>query len=185
MVAWFNSMGSKQLLICVRLAVMFGAFATVSAQESATNATTEHLGGSLNFYLVTGTNDYYSIIRSPLEEIPLEGKPFLILEDMVRYDYKNHSLLLTDAAYQKVHALHVPSEGKAFVVAVGERRIYCGAFWSPISSIIPEGVFITQPTKKRNEELHILLGLGTRKTKAYDPRNDPELLSILKDTGKT
>jgi hypothetical protein len=71
-----------------------------------------------------------------------------------------------------------PVMGRPFVVTVGERRIYFGAFWNLASSVTWNGIAITYHSTDSNR-LEISSPTGMK-----DLLNDSELLEIMKSAGK-
>jgi hypothetical protein len=127
-------------------------------------------------FLVKGSMDPVAVKGMKLGDILLEEKPLFSSDDVVQYDVASHSFTLTDKAHDKVRAVEVPMRGRPFVVTVGVRRIYAGAFWSVYSSHPWDGIAIMRPSRDKRTELQITLPSSL----LQDPRNDPELLEILK-----
>ena len=66
----------------------------------------------------------------------------------------------------------VPVQGRAFVVCVGKKRMYLGAFWVSISSFSWNGAkIVLDETYLRKRKLRILAP-----TSSADPRASPEIV---------
>jgi hypothetical protein len=122
-----------------------------------------------------------------LEGLALQDKPVISSDDIVSYDQATHEITLTPAAFQGVQSLYklpVDVDGLPFVVCVGDERIYRGAFWTPLSSLSYDGVFILQPMSQDN---HITLLAGYPSHQIFsglDPRSNPRIMRALAAEGK-
>lgn len=67
-----------------------------------------------------------------LADLPLERSPLITGDDLVAYDWEDHTFLLKDNSKLGPDLLRRP-----FVVVAGGDRIYMGAFWSPFFSMLP------------------------------------------------
>ena len=123
-----------------------------------------------------------------LSSLELEKQPIISTDDIVAYTKETHEIELTAAAYERVQGLYtlrVDVDGMPFVVCVGDDRIYAGAFWTPASSLIFEGVIIMQPFETDKHVIHIGLGYPTPEAfRGADPRSDPRVMQALDRTGK-
>jgi hypothetical protein len=70
-------------------------------------------------------------------------------------------------------------QGTPFVVCIGNRRVYMGAFWILISSATWDGICIMQPRPRENSDLEIRAAISKP-----DLRGDAELLEIFRKSGK-
>lgn len=114
------------------------------------------------------------------------GRPVLGINDIVSYNAQTHELKLTANAFNRIYLLQVPVRGKSFVVCVDRNPIYCGAFWTPISSMSYDGVTIWKPLSS-GEPYVVTLELGYPSSSFYgsqDPRNNAEVLRSLEQSGK-
>lgn len=71
-------------------------------------------------------------LKLKLDDIPLQKKPLLAMDDFVCYSWDDHSFELTRAA-----AARLPKPGVfgvPYVVVLNGQRSYLGAFWTSISS---------------------------------------------------
>jgi len=121
-----------------------------------------------------------------LSHITLTDRPVISSEDIITYSAQTHEIRLTDQAFERICALEVPVQGRAFMVCIDKQSIYWGAFWTPISSISFDGVTIWQPYCGRDPAV-ITLQLGYPSSSFYggeDPRNSPEILGSLEQAGK-
>ena len=126
--------------------------------------------------------------QADLNSLALQEQPIIATADIVAYARDTHEIELTAAAYQRVqghYTLPVDTDGMAFVVRVGDDRIYAGAFWTPASSLIFEGITIMQPWDEDRRVIHIGLGYPTPEAfRGVDPRADPRIMQALEQAGK-
>ena len=116
-----------------------------------------------------------------LSHVELADKPIISIDDIISYTKETHEIELTADAYERVTKLEVPTFGRAFVVCIGSKPIYWGAFWTPISSQSFDGVTIWIPPFSPDRHL-IQLQLGYPSPGFYggeDPRSNPEILQSL------
>jgi hypothetical protein len=143
------------------------------------------LAGEFAIYLATEDVSTIEAMATDLQHIPLETEPTIASKDIVSYSAEWHEMTLTEAAYDRLQALKVPVSGRPFVVCVGQERIYAGAFWTPISSLMFDGVTIWQPLGGDDEVARIEFGYPSS---AYatgdDPRSDPRVTHALRQAGK-
>jgi len=106
--------------------------------------------------------------------------------DIIVYNQQTHDIKLSDAAFERVFELNVPTRGTSFVVCVDKQPVYWGAFWTPISSQSFDGVTIWKPFT--NNQPHIItLELGYPSNSFYggeDPRSNPQIINALEKAGK-
>jgi hypothetical protein len=120
-----------------------------------------------------------------LTDITLPAQPFISSNDIVSYDSTTYKLALTPAAFSRLIALQAPVYGKPFVVCVDRNPIYCGAFWSPISSVSFNGITIAQPLNDQTDIVTIQLGYPAQSLfTGVDPRNNTAIIDSLSQTGK-
>jgi len=131
-------------------------------------------------YLLESTLTAYDLDSVSITNLVLEAQPLFTSDDVIRYGTNSHSFLLTEEAYRRVRAVHVPVEGKPFVVVAGDRRVYFGAFWSPVSSHVWRGITIMDPWETEPIVLQIL----PQSPLTNDLRNDPEILRIMEARNK-
>ena len=126
--------------------------------------------------------------QAGLNSLALQEQPLIATADIVAYARDTHEIELTAAAYARVqgrYTLPVDTDGMAFVVRVGDDRIYAGAFWTPLSSLSFEGVVIMQPWEEDRRVIHIGLGYPTPQAfRGVDPRADPRIMQALEQAGK-
>jgi hypothetical protein len=139
-------------------------------------------------YLVAGGLPATEISNYELDEIELQSEPVLSVDDVLSYTAESHEMQLTREAYERIQGLYtlpVEVRGMPFVVAVGEERIYGGAFWTPLSSLIYEGVIICQPFDADHTVITLSLGYPSPEAfRGQDPRSDPRILNALEAAGK-
>jgi hypothetical protein len=78
----------------------------------------------------------------------------------------------------------VDVDGLPFVVCVGSDRIYTGAFWTPLSSLIFDGVVVMQPMEPDRNVIEIGIGYPSPAYAEADPRSDAKVLGALESAGK-
>jgi hypothetical protein len=128
------------------------------------------------------------LVHTDINRLILESEPILSIDDIISYDKTNHTIELTQEAYnriQQIFPMPVKVDGIPFVVCVGKDRIYTGAFWTPASSISYDGVVIMEPFDAKLTTIPIVLGYpGTEVFTGKDPRADPRIMKTLEDDGK-
>ncbi len=123
-----------------------------------------------------------------LNDLRLQEEPTLSVDDIITYSKNTHEIEVTAEAYERIQQLYslpVRVDGMPFVVCVGRDPVYAGAFWTPVSSLMFDGVIILQPFDR--DEHVIKIGLGYPTPAAFggeDPRSDPRILQSLEATGK-
>ena len=129
---------------------------------------------------------------TPVSELPalsqmeLADKPIISIDDIISYTKETHEIELIADAYERVTKLEVPTSGRAFVVCVGSKPIYWGAFWTPFSSQSFDGVTILIPPFSPDGHL-LQLEPGYPSPSLYrgeDPRSNPEIFQSLERAGK-
>ncbi len=123
---------------------------------------------------------------SALSQVNVANPPFIGMQDIISYNAQTHELKLTADTFDRIVRLEVPVQGKSFVVCVDQKPIYCGAFWTPLSSIGYDGVNIWKPLDSQTSQV-VTLELGYPTSTFYrgeDPRNNPEVLDSIEKAGK-
>ncbi len=110
--------------------------------------------------------------------------PLLSLDDIVSYTWQSHVIHLTERGRRIFDTMSVPVHGRSFCVCVNRVTQYCGAFWTPISSLAFDGttIMISKPVRDS-----IKIGRGypsDMDTTTPDPRDDPDVRSVLEAAGK-
>jgi len=144
--------------------------------------------GEFAIYLLAEDLPPAEWLQADLNSLALQEQPIIATDDIVAYARETHEIELTAAAYgrvQELYTLPVDTDGMAFVVCVGEERIYAGAFWTPLSSLSFEGITIMQPWE---EDRHVIqIGLGYPSPEFFrgtDPRADLRIIQALEQAGK-
>ena len=124
------------------------------------------------------------LAMADLAAIPLENDPLLTGADFTSYDVTNHTFTLTPEAEARLITIGLPTSGRAFVVTVGEERIYTGAFWTPLSSLSYDGVTIMllqgYGPIAHDGIYRIELGYpGSGFFTGPDPRSDPRIIAAV------
>jgi hypothetical protein len=139
-------------------------------------------------HLLSGEASTRDLSGTDIDELDLQEEPILSMDDFVAYHWADHEIELTGEAYKRIQDLYelpVRVDGLPFVVSVGSERIYAGAFWTPVSSLIFDGVIIGQPFDPDSRT--ITIGLGYPTTEAFagpDPRSDERIQQSLEQAGK-
>jgi hypothetical protein len=121
-----------------------------------------------------------------LSHVEIAEKPIISEDDIIKYNAYTHEITLTADSFNRISKLDVPVTGKSFVVCIDKAPIYCGAFWTPISSISFDGVTIWKPLNTQDSKA-IKLELGYPSSFFYggdDPRNNIEIMKTLEEDGK-
>ena len=125
--------------------------------------------------------------KLPLESIEIQTPALISDADIISYDWDTHTLVLNAEAQQRLLAqfkLPVDVDGVPFVVYTGEQPIYLGAFWTPLSSLSYDGVFILQSYHQDLSFIRLELGYPSEAFAGQDPRDDPRLYLALLNAGK-
>jgi hypothetical protein len=125
--------------------------------------------------------------KLPLESIEIQTPALISDGDLISYDWDTHTLALNAQAQQRLLAqfsMPIDVDGVPFVVYTGEQPIYLGAFWTPLSSLSFDGVFILQSYNEDMSTLRLELGYPSQTFAGQDPRNDPRLYQALLYAGK-
>lgn len=132
-------------------------------------------------------NDSIDYSQINLDAIDLSDTPFLTLDDIESYDTVNHIINLKKSK----NDLAFPSPsvfGQMFVVLVDKNPQYCGFFWSIISSVPCNWIFIEDPNELNGlTENQIQINAGYPDFSHFhsnDPRNSPTILNSLYELGK-
>lgn len=125
------------------------------------------------------------LAMADLGAIPLETKPLLAGVDFASYDAETHAFTLTTEAEARLLVIDLPVSGRAFVVTVGDERIYTGAFWTPLSSLSYDGVVImlVGGFGPIGEDGVYRIELGYPGPGFYtgpDPRSDPRIIDAVR-----
>ena len=149
---------------------------------------TPPVGGEFTIYLLAEDLPPAEWSQADLNSLALQEQPVIATADIVAYARETHEIELTAAAYERVqghYTLPVDTDGMAFVVRVGDDRIYAGAFWTPASSLSFEGITIMQPWEEDRRVIHIGLGYPTPEAfRGIDPRADPRIMQALEQAGR-
>ena len=125
-----------------------------------------------------------------LSHVDLADQPIISLNDIVEYNWATHEIELTPDAYQRLDAMHFPTNGTSFLVCVDRQPVYWGAFWPSYSSQSFNGVtIITSPFFHESEgapnTIQISLGYpGSSFHQGVDPRSNQQIMDSLVKAGK-
>jgi hypothetical protein len=120
-----------------------------------------------------------------LNGVELEASPVLTDADIVWYNWRDHTMLLTNRGFSKLPK-HVGVRGKPFVVVADGERCYLGAFWTSMSSLSYFGPMINvAPIVPQGKRVTIEWGYPSAGFgKGKDPRSDPRILKVLAELRK-
>lgn len=147
-------------------------------------------GGHNQFavYLLSQDIAATELSKLDINTLELQSKPVIYSTDIVSYDKNSHTITLTPDAFNRIQQIYptpVKVTGIPFVVAVGNERIYAGAFWTPLSSLSFDGVAIMQPFNIEETTIQISLGYPVSDSfTGTDPRSDPRIFNAFKREGK-
>ena len=137
-----------------------------------------------NLINYNGSIDYSKI---NLDTIDLNDIPFLTMADIESYDTVNHIINLK----KNKDDLDFPSPevyGQMFVVVVDKEPVYCGFFWSIISSVPCNWIFIEDPNELNGLTDHqIQISAGYPNFSHFhgvDPRNNSCIIDVFRQNGK-
>jgi hypothetical protein len=188
----FNSVAQLLKLTCVMAAVLVifnlvGCTTETPVIPTAPSASEQAPAGnmSLAIYLLV-TNPQPEALASQCH-LEREGEPVITIDDVVSYEKATHTIILTNAGYERLQRLQVPTSGLSFALYVDNEPIYSGAFWTNISSQSFDGVvIIVEPSQPVNDPvIKIQLGYpGSDFYKGDDPRSDSRIMQVLQQAGK-
>jgi hypothetical protein len=121
-----------------------------------------------------------------LTHYTLAEKPVISIDDIISYTKDTHEMALTADAFERVTTMRVLTSGKSFVVCVGKKQLYWGAFWTGLSSQSFSGVTIwVYPSFHQGNTIELKLGYPSPGFyEGKDPRPDPEIFQSLEKAGK-
>ncbi len=119
-----------------------------------------------------------------LDDLPLQPEPLLTDGDLLAYDGVSHTFTLRPERALALTPVTIPTSGRAFVLCVGEERIYAGGFWTPFSSLSFDGIVIEPALVEGEHAWRIALGYpGPDFFRGEDPRSDARVLEALRVQG--
>ncbi len=165
----------RRVLLCI---LLLSAVAGCAPRKSA----------EFGIYLLRGEMTTSSFMAADLARLDLQDDPVIASADIVTYNRTTHEMELTTAAYQRyrdLFTLPVDVDGLPFVVCVGSERIYRGAFWTPLSSLIFDGVVILDDLGSNAPRVQLYLGYPSPQAfGGSDPRADERIFKALEAAGK-
>jgi hypothetical protein len=140
--------------------------------------------GEFAIYLAADDLSPSLLSQIKLDDVELEAEPILASGDILRYSSDTHEIDLTPSARERLQQLVVSTAGRAFVIMVGDTRIYAGGIWTPASSQSYDGVVIQVPPV--GDSIRIQLGYpeSPELFTGQDPRSDPMILGSFAQVGK-
>jgi hypothetical protein len=123
-------------------------------------------------------------LKYKIEDLPLESQPILSDKDLISYRWKDHELELKQGFIFSDTIGHIPIDGLPFVLIANDKRIYVGAFWTPISSLSWNLPAITILPSNKNV-IKIAAGYpGGIPDDKSDPRRNRLIYDALNSIGK-
>ena len=133
------------------------------------------------YFLRDTTARAYKFSEISLEDLVLADSCWISSNDIAKYIWKNHEILLKDGVSSLMSQFRDPMRGPdiLFVVVANGERIYKGSFWYSASSYIGPTVKISRINGERK---------GVRLEapplqNTPDPRNDERIRKCLKEAG--
>ena len=123
-----------------------------------------------------------------LNDLELLDQPIISTADIISYSKATHAIELNNEAFQRIQDLFllpVDVDGIPFVISVGGEPVYGGAFWTPASSLIFDGVIIMDPFAEDSTTIRLDLGYPSPEmVSGADPRSDTRIMEALEAAGK-
>jgi hypothetical protein len=140
-------------------------------------------------YLPAESVGSYGELKKDVQHVKLRSTPILSIPDIISYSRKNHEIKITSNAYNRLIAM---KKCTPFIVCLGRKRLYAGAFFMGIESWPFNGVVICTlcPSFKTHPKIdynaiQLQLGYPTAEYfKGNDPRPNPSLFQVLEKAGK-
>lgn len=123
-------------------------------------------------------------MKAKLEELTLEKEPVITDKDLLSYKWEDHEVKLMKDFDINKHLDKVPVDGLPFVVIADDKRVYLGAFWTPISSLPSNVPVIEVPLMLPQNTLKIKAGYPNNINSQSDPRSKRIIYDALKSVGK-
>jgi hypothetical protein len=125
--------------------------------------------------------------RSPLptelDKMVLEKSPLLTEDDIIDYNWTNHTMYITETAAKRIPK--VDSFGKPFVIVADGKSIYYGAFWTSLSSAGTQYPIIDTLLAEPKTTLKIERRYPDWPSKGeLDPRNNEAIKKVFRELGK-
>jgi hypothetical protein len=145
---------------------------------------------SEGFAIYLTKNDVPVAQMQALSHVDLADQPIISLNDIISYNWATHEIELTSAAYQKLEAMHFPTNGTSFLVCVDRQPVYWGAFWPSYSSQSFNGVviianpFLHESEGAPNTIQISLVYPGSSFHQGVDPRSNQQIMDSLVKAGK-
>ena len=122
-----------------------------------------------------------------LDSLILERDPLFVTDDIIQYNWSEHSLVIKTDAVHRVQCIadsHGTVFGFPFVVVVEPERIYLGAFWWAYSSVAPFFPHIELLFSLGIDESPLTLKINPSWAESnVDPRGDMRIYLALKKAG--
>lgn len=106
-------------------------------------------------YLVEPSNTGYSDNQANIRQLSLEPTPLLSPSDIVSYNWDTHCIKIKNNGKISMNLLQ-----RRFVVLADGERIYSGAFWSGMFSVVPPKISIYLDALQEDSD-PIILALGS------------------------
>jgi hypothetical protein len=167
-------------ILCLSLLTVPGCGVDSAGKENKTGISTHFA-----IVLVKGVSTK-DAIKTKLEDLPLENQPLLTDKDLNSYKWQEHELELKQDFKLADSFTNVPLNGAPFVIIADDTRVYLGALWTPISSLVANiPTIMVLPSDIQKNVIKIKSGYpgGTTDIKS-DPRSNQLVYNALKSIGK-
>ena len=181
MIVNFNPITNSRIKPRMRITVTLFAFvlAFVACQHGHDSIPVQP---SLGIYLTR--DNVPPATLAILSHVEPSDEPLISMDDITNYSWSTHVLHVSERARRILDTLSVPLSGKSFCVCINRLPKYCGAFWTPISSMSCTGttILMQRPTP---DSIRIGRGYpGDLDSTEPDPRNNAEVEAALRSAGK-
>ncbi len=142
--------------------------------------------GGVNIYLI----DSYKKVGNSFEinesDVITESTPLIGYADIISYNKKSYTYIISENAQQALRNLEVPLDGLAFAVKANNELIYTAYFWTPLSSMSCDWLLTESIFFSHNNEIDLTINIGypTEASSIPDKRNDNRILEIFRRDNK-
>ena len=133
-------------------------------------------------YLVTQTHDWSNLAAGSVElnQLVVESDPIISLDDIVRYDWDEHAMILTRDGRWRLSQMEM---GQEFVVSAAGERIYIGVMWRAASSLGAPVAHIFTDAISNVSDFPVWINRGPFPDD-LDLREDPRIRQALLEAGR-
>jgi hypothetical protein len=122
----------------------------------------------------------------PLDSLEIASSPLMTMESLAYYDANTHALFFGSwwSSGSLINPLpQVGVFGLPFVVVADQERIYLGAFYTLISSVLFDGPIIVIDYPEAPYD-HVVIEPNYASPQTPDPRSDTRIFNVLRASGK-